>query len=51
MEEMIELHSKYHGAQYWRTLLKRTAAEIIAEPNYTAVDLSAREPPNVGDRG
>jgi pimeloyl-ACP methyl ester carboxylesterase len=40
MEEMIELHSKYHGAKYWRTLLKRTSAEIIAEPNYTAVDLA-----------
>jgi 3-oxoadipate enol-lactonase len=40
MEEMIDLHSQYHGTQYWRTLLQQTAAEIIAEPNYTAADLA-----------
>ncbi|MFM7504264.1 MAG: alpha/beta fold hydrolase [Candidatus Limnocylindrus sp.] len=40
MSEMIELHSARHGADYWATLLRRTAAEIVSEPNYTALDLS-----------
>lgn len=40
MEEMIALHSPYHGADYWRTLLLRTAAEIVSQPRYTAEDLA-----------
>ena len=40
MMEMIELHSARHGTEYWATLLRRTAAEIISQPNYTALDLA-----------
>jgi len=47
MEEMIELHARYHGVEYWKTLLKRTAAEIIAEPNYTAADLARVKRPTL----
>jgi len=39
-DEMISLHSGTHGAEYWRTLLKITVDEIIAEPNYTPDDLA-----------
>jgi pimeloyl-ACP methyl ester carboxylesterase len=47
MLEMIELHSALHGEDYWATLLRRTAAEIVSEPNYTALDLSNVERPTL----
>ncbi len=34
-DEMIRLHGPTHGPDYWRTLLRLTLAEILAEPNYT----------------
>ena len=45
MREMIALHSEHHGSEYWKTLLRRTAQEIISEPRYTPADLAkARRP-------
>lgn len=44
-EEMVQLHSRRHGADYWSTLLRRTAAEIVSEPNYTAPDLAKVDRP------
>jgi pimeloyl-ACP methyl ester carboxylesterase len=45
MREMIDLHSALHGPEYWKTLLHRTAQEIISEPRYTAADLAhVRQP-------
>lgn len=40
MQEMIDLHSDRHGPDYWATLLRRTAAEIVNQPNYTSQDLA-----------
>ena len=47
MMEMIELHSARHGTEYWATLLRRTAAEIVSEPNYTARDLARIQRPTL----
>ena len=47
MTEMIELHSARHGTEYWATLLRRTAAEIIRQPNYTAGDLARVQRPTL----
>jgi pimeloyl-ACP methyl ester carboxylesterase len=47
MMEMIALHSARHGNEYWATLLRRTAAEIISEPNYTAADLARVQRPTL----
>lgn len=47
MTEMIELHSARHGTEYWATLLRRTAAEIISQPNYTAGDLARVQRPTL----
>jgi len=38
-DQMIELHGRRHGPDYWRTLLQITVAEIVREPNYTEADL------------
>ena len=40
MNEMIALHSKTHGPNYWRELLRLTVTELISEPNYTPEDLA-----------
>lgn len=45
MQEMIELHSPRHGSDYWATLLRRTATEIVSEPNYTERDLARVKQP------
>jgi 3-oxoadipate enol-lactonase len=47
MMEMVELHSARHGVDYWATLLRRTAAEIVSEPNYTALDLARVQRPTL----
>jgi gamma-D-glutamyl-L-lysine dipeptidyl-peptidase len=51
MEEMIELHSETHGAEYWRDLLQMTVKEIISEPNYTPQDLAAVQRPTLVIQG
>lgn len=45
MREMIALHGKTHGADYWRELLQLTVHEIITEPNYTPDDLAKVDRP------
>jgi gamma-D-glutamyl-L-lysine dipeptidyl-peptidase len=40
LRDMKVLHSSIHGPDYWRTLVKLTVDELIAEPNYTAADLT-----------
>ncbi|MGI9095721.1 MAG: alpha/beta fold hydrolase [Candidatus Limnocylindrus sp.] len=47
MEEMIALHSEVHGPDYWATLLRRTAQEIVSEPNYLPSDLEAVQRPTL----
>jgi pimeloyl-ACP methyl ester carboxylesterase len=45
MNEMIELHSPTHGADYWRDLLRLTLHETITQPNYTPADLAQVDRP------
>ena len=40
MNEMIALHEKTNGRDYWRTLVKLTMKETTSEPNYSPEDLS-----------
>jgi pimeloyl-ACP methyl ester carboxylesterase len=40
MNEMIAIHGKTHGKDYWRDLLWLTMKEIISEPNYSPADLA-----------
>jgi len=39
-DEMIALHSKVNGPEYWRDLLWLTMKELISEPNYSPADLA-----------
>ena len=40
MDEMIALHEKTNGKDYWRTLVKLTMKETMSEPSYSPEDLS-----------
>jgi pimeloyl-ACP methyl ester carboxylesterase len=40
MDEMIALHEKTNGKDYWRTLVKLTMKETMSAPNYSPEDLS-----------
>ena len=40
LDEMIALHEKTNGKDYWRTLVKLTMKETILEPNYSPENLS-----------
>lgn len=38
-DQMIRLHARWHGPDYWRELLAMTVAEIISQPTYGREDL------------
>jgi pimeloyl-ACP methyl ester carboxylesterase len=44
-DEMIKLHGKTHGTDYWRELLRLTVQEIISEPNYSPASLALVDRP------
>lgn len=50
-DEMIALHGKEHGEDYWRELLQLTVREIISEPNYTSEDLGKVQRPTLVIQG
>lgn len=45
MRQMIALHGRTHGRQYWRELLQLTVQEIISQPNYTPAELAQVQRP------
>jgi pimeloyl-ACP methyl ester carboxylesterase len=45
VEEMIAIHGRSHGEEYWRELLWMTMREIISEPNYSPAELARVERP------
>ena len=47
MNEMIALHSKVNGKEYWRELLWLTMKEIISEPNYSPSELARVQKPTL----
>ena len=47
MNEMINLHGKGNGKDYWRELLWLTMKEIISEPNYSPADLARVDRPTL----
>ena len=47
MNEMITLHGKVNGKDYWRELLWLTMKEIISEPNYSPADLARVDRPTL----
>jgi pimeloyl-ACP methyl ester carboxylesterase len=47
MNEMINLHGKVNGKDYWRELLWMTMKEIISEPNYSPADLARVDRPTL----
>lgn len=46
-DEMIQLHSEFNGADYWKDLLWLTMKEIISEPNYAPFELARVERPTL----
>lgn len=40
-DQMIRLHGRWHGRDYWRELLHETGREIVSAPNYGPADLAA----------
>ena len=46
-DEIIKLHGKVNGSEYWRDLLWLTMKEIISEPNYSPADLARVERPTL----
>ena len=44
-DQMIRLHGRWHGADYWRDLLAMTVQEIVNEPNFGLADLGRVELP------
>jgi pimeloyl-ACP methyl ester carboxylesterase len=46
-DEMIALHSKVNGQEYWRELLWLTMKEIISEPSYSPAELARVERPTL----
>lgn len=47
MNEMITLHDKVNGKDYWRELLWLTMKEIISEPNYSPSELARVDKPTL----
>lgn len=44
-DQMMKLHGRWHGRDYWRDLLAMTVAEIVSQPNYAADDLARANRP------
>jgi pimeloyl-ACP methyl ester carboxylesterase len=40
-DRMIRTHGRWHGKEYWRTLLTMTLAELLSAPSYTPADLAS----------
>jgi pimeloyl-ACP methyl ester carboxylesterase len=46
-DEMVRLHGRWQGPDYWRSLLEMTVAEIVASPAYGSADLSTVDLPTL----
>jgi pimeloyl-ACP methyl ester carboxylesterase len=46
-DQIVRLHGRWHGAEYWRQLLAITVAEIVAAPSYSPADLESVDRPTL----
>lgn len=46
-DQMIRLHGRWHGQNYWRMLLGLTVAEIVSAPEYGPADLAGVDRPTL----